>query len=90
MTASEIKGENTFVIRKMMMKHTCETNTNTTRISTIWLAPKYESLFKSDQTTTIQIVPDSVGKHFCVEVPKIMSYMSIGIAIDVFLGDHQQ
>jgi hypothetical protein len=52
--ASEIKGEKKFFIRKMNPVHTCETSTDTTRVSARWLAKKYVGLFRSDPNTCIQ------------------------------------
>ncbi|KAM0905619.1 hypothetical protein ACQ4PT_017230 [Festuca glaucescens] len=89
-TASEIKGDKTFVIRKMKLKHTCETTTDSTRVSARWLAAKYESLFRSDPNTTIQAVIDSARQHFGVQVPKMMAYRAKWLAIDVVLGDHKE
>jgi hypothetical protein len=90
MTASEIKGEKTFVIRKMRLKHTCETTTETTRVSARWLASKYESLFRSDPNTTIQTIIDSARQHYGVEVSKMMAYRAKWFAIDAVLGDHRE
>ncbi|KAM0860004.1 hypothetical protein ACQ4PT_046820 [Festuca glaucescens] len=88
--ASEIKGEKTFVIRKMKLKRTCPTTTDSTRVSARWLAAKYESLFRSDPNTTIQTVIDSARQHFGVEVPKMMAYRAKWLAIDAVLGDHKE
>ena len=59
MVAAVIKGETTFVIKKMRIKHTCPISTETTRVSAKWLAQKYESLFRSDLTTGIQTLIDA-------------------------------
>ncbi|KAM0930570.1 hypothetical protein ACQ4PT_000882 [Festuca glaucescens] len=88
--ASEIKGEKTFVIRKMKLRHTCPTTTDSTRVSARWLAAKFESLFRSDPNTTIQTVIDSARQHFGVEVPKMMAYRAKWLAIDAVLGDHRE
>ena len=53
MVAAVIKGEKTFVIKKMRLEHTCPSTTETTRVSAKWLAQKYEHLFRSDITTGI-------------------------------------
>jgi hypothetical protein len=90
MTASEIKGEKTFVIRKMRLRHTCETTTETTRVSARWLAGKYESLFRSDLNTSIVTIIDSARQHYGVEVSKMMAYRAKWLAIDAVLGDHRQ
>jgi hypothetical protein len=89
-TASEIKGEKTFVIRKMKLRHTCPTTTDSTKVSAKWLAAKYESLFISYPNTTIQTVIDSDRQHIGVEVPKMMAYRAKWLAIDDVLGDHRE
>jgi hypothetical protein len=47
MVASEIKGEQTFVIRKMQLTHPCDTKIGTTRVSAKWLAKNYEAAVRS-------------------------------------------
>jgi hypothetical protein len=74
----------------MKLKHTCETTTDSTRVSARWLAAKYESLFRSDPNTTIQTVIDSAMQHFGVQVPKMMAYRAKWLAIDDVLGDHRE
>ena len=90
MSASEIKGEKTFVLRKMRLHHTCETTIESTRVSARWLASKYESLFRSDTNTGIQTLIDSVRQHYGVEIPKMMAYRAKWLAVDAVLGDHRE
>ncbi|KAM0901932.1 hypothetical protein ACQ4PT_019635 [Festuca glaucescens] len=90
MVASEIKGEQTFVIRKMHMMHTCDTTTETTRVSARWLAKNYESAFRSDPNASIQTLIDSARQQHGVEVPKMMAYRAKNLALDAVLGDHRE
>jgi hypothetical protein len=53
MVSSEIKGEKTFVIRKMQLIHTCDTTTDMTRVSARWFARNYEATFRSDPNASI-------------------------------------
>jgi hypothetical protein len=87
-TASEIKGEKTFVIRKMNLVHTCETSTDSTRVSARWLAKKYEGLLRSDPNTCIHTLIDQAKLHHGVDVPRMMAYRAKNHALDVVLGDH--
>ena len=90
MVAAVIKGETTFVIKKMRIKHTCPISTETTRVSAKWLAQKYESLFRSDLTTGIQTLIDACMEKYGVDVPKSMAYRAKNLAIDAVLGDHKK
>lgn len=90
MSASVIKGEETFVIRKMRLSHRCPTTTESTRVSARWLAKKYEGLFRSDSNTGIITLIDSARQQFGVEVPKMMAYRAKWLAIDAVLGDHRE
>jgi hypothetical protein len=88
--ASEIKGEKTFVIRKMHIDHTCETTTDSTRVSARWLARTYENAFRSDPNASIQTLIDSCRQQHGVEVPKMMAYRAKNMALDAVLGDHRE
>ncbi|KAE8814794.1 hypothetical protein D1007_07794 [Hordeum vulgare] len=89
MVATVIKGEKTFVIKKMILEHTVPTSTETTRVSAKWLAHKYEHLFRSDPTTGIQTIIDTCMEKYGVGVPKSMAYRANNIAIEAILGDHK-
>ena len=90
MTASVIKGEKTFVIRKMRIEHTCETSTDSSRVSARWLAGRYESIFRSDPNTGIQTIIDKAKLQYGVEVPRMMAYRAKNHALDAVLGDHRE
>jgi hypothetical protein len=90
MTGSEIKGENTFVLRKMWLDHTCATTTESSRVSAKWLARTYENLFKSDPNTNIQTLIDNAREQYGVEVPRMMAYRAKNLALDAVLGDHRE
>ena len=90
MVAAVIKGEKTFVIKKMRLEHTCPSTTETTRVSAKWLAQKYEHLFRSDITTGIQTIIDACMEKYGVDVPKCMAYRAKNIAIEAVLGDHKK
>jgi hypothetical protein len=90
MSASEIKGEKTFVLHKMEIHHTCPTTTKSTRVSARWLAHKYEGLFRSDTNTGIQTLIDSARQHYGVEVSKMTAYRAKWLAVDAVLGDHRE
>ncbi|XP_047058028.1 uncharacterized protein LOC124664589 [Lolium rigidum] len=90
LSASEIKGEKTFVLHKMKIHHTCPTTTESTRVSARWLAHKYESLFRSDTNTGIQTLIDSARQHYGVEVSKMTAYRAKWLDVDAVLGDHRE
>ena len=90
MVASEIKGEKTFCIRKMRLRHTCGTTNETTRVSARWLANNYEGMFRSDPNTGIQSLIDLARQQHGVEVPRMMAYRAKNLAVQAVLGDHRQ
>ena len=90
MVASEIKGEKTVCIRKMVLQHTCNTSTETSRVSAKWLAENYEGMFRSDPHTNIQSLIDLALKEYGIEVPKMMAYRAKNLALDAVLGDHRR
>jgi hypothetical protein len=90
MTGSEIKGEKTFVLRKMWLDHTCATTTDSSRVSAKWLTRTYENLFKSDPNTNIQTLIDNARHQYGVEVPRMMAYRAKKIALDAVLRDHRE
>lgn len=88
--AAVIKGEKTFAIKKMRLQHTCPSTTETTRVSAKWLAKTYESLFRSDPSTSIQTLIDNCQEKYGVDVPKMMAYRAKNLAVEVVLGDHKK
>ena len=90
MVASEIKGEKTFCIRKMIIEHTCGTTTDSSRVSAKWLAHTFESMFRSDPATNIVSLIDAARQQFGVEITKMMAYRAKNLALDAVLGDHRQ
>ena len=89
MVASEIKGEKTFCIRKMIIEHTCGTTTYSSRVSAKWLAHTFESMFRSDLATNIVSLIDAARQQFGVEITKMMAYRAKNLALDAVLGDHR-
>ncbi|KAE8775421.1 wd repeat-containing protein 43 [Hordeum vulgare] len=90
MVATAIKGETTFVIKKIRIEHTCPVSTDTTRVRAKWLAVKYESLFRSDITTGIHTLIDACMEKYNVDVPKSMAYRAKNLAIEALLGEHKK
>jgi hypothetical protein len=88
--AAVIKGENTFAIKKMRLQHTCPSSTETSMVSAKWLAQTYESLFRSDPTTSIQTLIDACQEKYGVEVPKHMAYRAKNLAVKAILGEHKK
>ncbi|KAE8771034.1 hypothetical protein D1007_57126 [Hordeum vulgare] len=90
MVEANIKGETTFVIKKMRIEHTCPVSIETTRVSAKWLAVKYESPFRSDITNGIQTFIDDCMEKYGVDVPKSMAYRAKNLATYVVLGEHKK
>ncbi|XP_044454122.1 uncharacterized protein [Triticum aestivum] len=88
--AAVIKGENTFVIKKMRIQHTCPSSTETSRVSAKWLAKQYEPLFRSDVSTSIHTLIDACMEKYGVDVPKAMAYRAKNLAVEAVLGDHRK
>ncbi|KAE8820464.1 hypothetical protein D1007_01612 [Hordeum vulgare] len=85
-----IKGEKTFAIKKMRLEHTCLTNTKKSRISAKWLAKTYESLFRSDPTTSIHTLIDRCREKYGVDVARHLAYRDKNLAVEVVLGEHKK
>ena len=74
----------------MNLEHTCPTTTESSRVSAKWLAKTYESLFRSDPTTSIQTLIDACNEKYGVEVPKHMAYRAKNLAVEAVLGEHKK
>ncbi|KAE8782356.1 hypothetical protein D1007_44274 [Hordeum vulgare] len=88
--AAVIKGEKTFAIKKMRLEHTCPTNTEKSRISAKWLAKTYESLFRSDPTTSINTLRDNCREKYGVDVGRHMAYRVKNLVVEAVLGEHKK
>ncbi|KAE8812796.1 hypothetical protein D1007_10124 [Hordeum vulgare] len=85
-----IKGEKTFAIKKMRLEHTCPTNTEKSRISAKWLAKTYESLFRSDPSTSINTLMDNCRENYGVDVGRHMAYRAKNLVVEAVLGEHKK
>ena len=85
--SSEIKGEKTHCIRQIMLPHTCGAATDTSRISSTWVAKKYEDLIKSDPAISITALIDAVNKDHGIEISKHMAYRAKNKALEAMEGD---
>ena len=74
----------------MNLEHTCPSTTESSRVSAKWLAKTYESLFRSDPTTSIQTLIDACNEKYGVEVPKHMAYRAKNLAVESVLGEHKK
>ena len=88
--AAVIKGEKTFAIKKIRLEHTCPRSTETSRISAKWLAKTYESLFRSDPTTSIHTLIDNCNEKYGVDVPRHMAYRAKNLVVEAVLGEHKK
>jgi hypothetical protein len=89
MTASKIKNEPTFSIKKMHLKHSCPTEPASTRLNAKWLSSAYDDEYKSEITICITSLQDKALKDFGVDVGKRMTYRARTKAIQMVLGDHK-
>ncbi|KAE8802453.1 wd repeat-containing protein 43 [Hordeum vulgare] len=85
-----IKGEKAFAIKKMRLEHTFPTNTEKSRISAKWLAKTYESLFRSDPSTSINTLMDNCRENYGVDVRRHMAYRAKNLVVEVVLGEHKK
>jgi hypothetical protein len=90
MSASQIKNEETFCIKKMELQHTCPTDPTNTRVNSKWLSRQYVDKFRSDPNTNITSLQDKAKKDFGVSVPKRMAYRAKTKARQMVLGDHKK
>ena len=73
MVAAKISNEPTFCIKKMVLEHTCPTQSDKTRVSSKWLGNKMLETIRSDPNTTVPAIVDKAKRQFGVEVPKMMA-----------------
>ncbi|XP_020200570.1 uncharacterized protein [Aegilops tauschii subsp. strangulata] len=90
MVAAKISNEPTFCIKKMILEHTCPTQSEKTRISSKWLGNKMLETIRSDPNTTVPAIVDKVKRQFGVEVPKMMAWRAKRKAKEIVLGDHKR
>lgn len=90
MTASKIKHEQTFCIKKMHLPHTCPTDPSSTRANSKWLSSTYVEKFKSDINTGITTLQDKARKDYGVSVGKRAAYRARTKARQMVLGDHKK
>ena len=88
--AAKISNEPTFCIKKMILEHTCPTQSEKTRISSKWLGNKMLETIRSDPNTTVPAIVDKVKRQFGVEVPKMMAWRAKRKAKEIVLGDHKR
>uniref|UniRef100_A0ACD5YA64 Uncharacterized protein n=1 Tax=Avena sativa TaxID=4498 RepID=A0ACD5YA64_AVESA len=84
--SSQIEGENTHCIRQINLPHTCGTNTDNSRITSTWIAKKYEDMIRSDPTMNISALMDAVMREHGVEISKHMAYRAKNKAIEAIEG----
>ena len=87
MIGSEIKGEKTFCLRKMSLKHTCGTAGEDCKVTAKWLAKVCEPSIRIDPRTGVQTVIESTKEKFGVDVSKDMAYRAKRKALNRVLGD---
>ena len=90
MTASKIKHEQTFCVKKLHLEHTCPTEPSSSRVNSKWLSKTYVGKFRSDPNTSITSLVDDAKKDFGVDVPKRMAYRAKTKARDSVLGDQKK
>jgi hypothetical protein len=90
MVAAKISNEPTFCIKKMILEHTCPTQSEKTRISSKWLGNKMLETIRSDPNTTVPAIVDKAKRQFGVEVPKMMAWRAKRKAKEIVLGDHKR
>jgi hypothetical protein len=81
MSASKIKHEKTFSVKKMHLEHS---------VNSTWLCNVYVDKFMSDANTCITSSVDKDKKDFGVDVPKRMTCREKNRATELVLGDHKK
>ena len=90
MTASIIKHEKTFCIRKMRALHTCIPHGENTKVTIDWLAHQSEQAVRTDPNTCVDTLMEQAKLKFGVEVPKSKAYRARKKAFDVVIGDQKK
>ena len=90
MSASQIKNESTFCIKKMHLEHTCATQPQSSRVTSKWLSNCYVDEFRSAPNTGIRTIVDKAMKDYGVKVPKRMAYRVRTKARETVMGDHKK
>ena len=90
MSASKIKHESSFGVKKMHLEHCCPTEPSSNRVTSKFLSNVYVDNFRSDPNTGIRTIVDKAKKDFGVEVPKRMAYRAKTKAREKVMGDHKR
>lgn len=83
MTATKIKNEPTFCIKKMRLQHTCPTQSNKTRIGSKWLGNNMLETFRSYLNTTVPALVHKAKRQFGLEIPRMLAWREKKKAKDI-------
>uniref|UniRef100_A0A0A9CVT4 Transposase MuDR plant domain-containing protein n=1 Tax=Arundo donax TaxID=35708 RepID=A0A0A9CVT4_ARUDO len=87
--ASKISKEPTVMIRRLEEPHTCGTTSETSRISSNWVANVFEEQIRSDPDWKVQDLIDEIQRKYGVEITKMMAYRARAKAGEIVLGNHK-
>uniref|UniRef100_A0ACD5VTH8 Uncharacterized protein n=1 Tax=Avena sativa TaxID=4498 RepID=A0ACD5VTH8_AVESA len=87
---STIMGETAYVIRQLVLPHTCGKTNESSRINSVWLSKNYKDQIRSDPDMKISAFMDMVRKGYDVSISKHMAYRAKNKAIVSINGHHEQ
>jgi hypothetical protein len=90
MTASIIKHEKTFCIRKFRALHTCIPHGENTKVTIDWLAQQSEESVRTDPNTCVDTLIQNTKLKHGVSVPRSKAYRARHKAFAVVVGDQKK
>ena len=89
MVGSQIKHENTFVLRKMNLQHECLAHGENTKVTIDWLAETSVGAMRTDFNTSVDTLIEQAKQKYGVVVPRSKAYRARTKALNIVLGDHE-
>ncbi|CAM0873900.1 unnamed protein product [Alopecurus aequalis] len=87
MVGSQIKHENTFVLRKMNLQHECLAHGENTKVTIDWLAETSVGAMRTDFNTSVDTLIEQAKQKYGVVVPRSKAYRARTKALNIVLGE---
>uniref|UniRef100_A0A2N9EIL4 Transposase MuDR plant domain-containing protein n=1 Tax=Fagus sylvatica TaxID=28930 RepID=A0A2N9EIL4_FAGSY len=88
--ASNVKGEKSFQIKQMYLKHSCARSYKNTQVTSQWLANKYLETIRVNPEWLLKAFKYQVMNDFKVDVTKYKVYRAKRKAFEIIHGDYKE
>uniref|UniRef100_A0A2N9FC16 MULE transposase domain-containing protein n=1 Tax=Fagus sylvatica TaxID=28930 RepID=A0A2N9FC16_FAGSY len=88
--ASNVKGEKSFQIKQMYLKHSCARSYKNTQVTSQWLANKYLETIRVNPKWLLKAFKYQVMNDFKVDVTKYKVYRAKRKAFEIIHGDYEE